>query len=82
MKILRLITSCIIGLMLLCPAFAQVPEKAKIAFVSREGNSRGIDMMNPDGSDRVNLIQLTGGINQLIFLTMLSNLLTINMYHG
>ena len=65
MKILRLITLCIIGLMLLCPAFAQAPEKAKIAFVSREGNSRGIDMMNPDGSDRVNLIQLTGGINQL-----------------
>ena len=65
MMILRLITLCIIGLMLLCPVFAKAPEKAKIAFVSREGSNWGIDMMNPDGSDRVNLIQLTGSINQL-----------------
>ena len=66
MKVLRLITLCIISLMLLlCPAFAKAPEKAKIAFVSREGSRWGIDMMNPDGSDRVNLIQLTRSINQL-----------------
>ena len=65
MKILRLIILCIIVLMLLCPAFAKSPEKAKIAFVSREGGSWGIDMINPDGSDRVNLIQFTGSINQL-----------------
>ncbi len=65
MKILRLIILCIIALMLLCPAFAKSPEKAKIAFVSREGGSWGIDMINPDGSDRVNIIQFTGSINQL-----------------
>ncbi|MDE0313550.1 MAG: hypothetical protein OXM61_01495 [Candidatus Poribacteria bacterium] len=65
MKILRPIALCIIGLMLLCPAFAKVPTKAKIAFVSEKDNSWGIDMMNPDGSDRVNLIQHQGGVNQL-----------------
>ncbi len=65
MKILRLIILCIIVMMLLCPAFAKSPEKAKIALVSREGGSWGIDMINPDGSDRVNLIQFTGSINQL-----------------
>ena len=62
MKLIRLIILCSIGLTLLCPVFANTPVKAKIAFVS---NNMSIEIMNPDGSARENLIRDTHGINQL-----------------
>ncbi|MCY4403968.1 MAG: hypothetical protein OXD54_15500 [Candidatus Poribacteria bacterium] len=62
MKLIRLILFCSIGLILLCPVFANAPVKAKIAFVS---NGTRIEIMNPDGSARENLIRDTRGINQL-----------------
>ncbi len=49
--------------MLLCPVMAKAPATAKIAFVSKIDNTWGIDMMNPDGGNRVNLIRKT--VNQL-----------------
>ena len=73
MKILRFFLLCSLSFLLLCPSiFAQAPTRAKIAFVSRGPNPSGIYqsniyMMNPDGSDLVNLISKSRsrGINHI-----------------
>ena len=61
--------SCL-GVLLCNPIFAQAPATAKIAFVSDDRNvswpyESSIYMMNPDGSDLVNLISSRQGINQI-----------------
>ena len=73
MKILRSFLLWCLSILLLCPSiFAQAPTTAKIAFVSWGNNPSGvyqsnIYMMNPDGSDLVNLISRSrgGGINHI-----------------
>lgn len=73
MKILRsFLLWCLSALLLCPPIFAQAPTTAKIAFVSRGINPSGIYqsniyMMNPDGSDLVNLINRPrgSGINHI-----------------
>ena len=73
MKILRFFLLWCLGILLLCPSIlAQAPTTAKIAFVSWGNNPSGvyqsnIYMMNPDGSDLVNLISRPrgSGINQI-----------------
>ena len=72
MKVFRFLLLCSLSF-LLCPSiFAQAPTTAKIAFVSRGINPSGIYqsniyMMNPDGSDVVNLISKSrgSGINHI-----------------
>ncbi|MDE0427001.1 MAG: hypothetical protein OXN25_19280 [Candidatus Poribacteria bacterium] len=72
MKKFPLLLLCSLSLLLCLPTFAQVPTTAKIAFVSRGINPSGIYqsniyMMNPDGSDLVNLISKSRsrGINHI-----------------
>ena len=65
MRIFRFLLLCSLSLLLCLPTFAQAPTTAKIAFVSWDTHQSGIYMMNPDGSDLVNLISRTRGINQI-----------------
>ena len=71
MKIFRFFLLWCLSILLLCPSvFAQAPTTAKIAFVSGGRNPAGIyesniHMMNPDGSDLVNLINRYGRINHI-----------------
>ena len=70
MRILRFSLLYIFSVLLSFSAFAQAPTTAKIAFVSGGRNPSGvfessIYMMNPDGSDLVNLISSRQGINQI-----------------
>ncbi|MDE0314378.1 MAG: hypothetical protein OXM61_05725 [Candidatus Poribacteria bacterium] len=56
-----LLVFCIITLMLLCstvcPLFAKAPTTPKILFTSRRDGNYEVYMMNPDGSEQVNLTQ-------------------------
>ena len=71
MKILRFFLLLCLSILLLCPPIlAQAPMTAKIAFVSWDNHPSavhrfGIYMINPDGSDLVNLISRSSGINQI-----------------
>ena len=69
MKNMRLFLLCgsslVMVLLNLCSVRAEAPRRAKIAFVSRDTDQSSIYMMNPDGSDLVNLISRTRGINQI-----------------
>ena len=70
MKIPRFFLLCSLSVLLCTPIFAQAPMMAKIAFVSSGVTPAGhyqsdIYMMNPDGSDLVNLISRSRGINQI-----------------
>ena len=70
MRLFRFFLLCSLSV-LLCPLiFAQAPTTEKIAFVSRGINPSGayqshIYMMNPDGSNLVNLISRHWGINHI-----------------
>lgn len=59
MKSLSLFLCSVLSLVLLygglCPILAQAPKTAKIAFVSARDFNREIYLMNPDGSEQVNL---------------------------
>ena len=72
MKVFRFFLIYSLNVLLCSPIFAQAPTTAKIAFVSRGINPSGIYqsniyMMNPDGSDVVNLISRSrgSGINHI-----------------
>ena len=41
----------------MCPLFAEAPTTPKILFTSTRDGNREIYMMNPDGSEQVNLTQ-------------------------
>ena len=54
---------CLLSLMLcvnVCPVFAKAPLTPKIAFVSTRDEHRDIYLMNPDGTQRVNLTRKIG----------------------
>ena len=72
MRVFRFLLLYSLSILLCPPIFAQAPATAKIAFVSRGINPSGIYqsniyMMNPDGSDLVNLISRRrgSGINHI-----------------
>ena len=46
---------------MMCPAFAKVPTTPKILFTSTRDGNREVYMMNPDGSEQVNLTQHPAG---------------------
>ena len=52
---------CVLSLMLLCtnvhPIFAKVPTTPKILFTSARANTYEVYIMNPDGSEQMNLTQ-------------------------
>ena len=71
MKIFRFFLLWCLSILLLCPSIlAQAPTTAKIAFVSWDNHPSavhrfGIYMVNPDGSDLINLISRHRGINHI-----------------
>ena len=62
---------CIISLMLMCGmvcrVFAKVPTTPKILFTSTRDGNREVYMMNPDGSEQVNLTQHRAGDLQAVW---------------
>ncbi len=61
MKITRLLVFAITNLLVLnvgvCPLFATVPTTPKILFTSTRDGNRDVFIMNPDGSEQMNLTQ-------------------------
>ncbi len=55
----RLFVLCVLSVVLLCtsicPLFAKAPTTPKILFTSVQDRNYGVSLMNPDGSDQVNL---------------------------
>ena len=93
MRTIRFFLLCSLGVLLCTSILAQAPTMAKIAFVSSGINPTGryqsdIYMTNPDGSDLVNLISRTRGINQIAWeptgarILFCSNRLTAHDTHG
>ncbi len=61
MKTVRLLVFVILNLLVLnvvvCPLFAEAPTTSKILFTSTRDGNRDVFIMNPDGSEQMNLTQ-------------------------